>query len=47
MAIRSERRNLFQRLLAAAEVACESGEDPRDSQLLMELLRLGNEHKQL
>ena len=47
MAIWPERRNLFQRLVAAAEVACESGEDPRDSRLLMELLRLGNEYKQL
>ena len=47
MAIRPARRNLFQRLVAAAEVACESSDDPRDTELFAELLQLGNRYWQL
>jgi len=40
MALRPERRRLFHRLFAAAEVARENAENPRDAELYAELLRL-------
>lgn len=41
-----ERRRLFQRVLAAAEVAQEYRENPRDGELYGELLRLGRDFGQ-
>jgi hypothetical protein len=42
-----ERRRLFQRLLAAAEIAQENRENPRDAELRYELLRIGYAYGQL
>ena len=42
-----ERRVLFQRLMAAAEVICESSDNPDDAKLRNKIMQLGTEFNQL
>ena len=46
-AIREERRILFRNLVAAAVVAKESAEEPRDAELCQQLLQLGRAYSLL
>jgi hypothetical protein len=47
MRIWEERRGLFHRLCASAEVACEANESSRDAELRNELLRVGHQYGML
>lgn len=42
-----ERRRLFHHLYAAAKVICESSDNPQDTELRNELMRIGREYNQL